>query len=169
MRRAVLLGHSMGGLVCLAAAAAWPERVAGVCIVTSGARLPVSPLLFELLKTDYVRFGEWIEDHCWSRKTPRDVVERWRAVALTARQEVTLADYRAVERFDAGPLLSSLRAPALVLAGEDDRMTPPTLSAELASRLASARLVVVPEAGHMLMQEQPARFFEELSDFLVTM
>src|SRR5205823_2618356 len=41
IERAVLLGHSMGGLVALSAAAAWPERVAGLVLVNTGAKIPV--------------------------------------------------------------------------------------------------------------------------------
>ena len=33
------MGHSMGALVALDAAAAWPERVAGLVLVGGGARL----------------------------------------------------------------------------------------------------------------------------------
>ena len=43
-----------------------------------------------------------------------------------------------------------------------------TSSRELASAITGARAVVVPEAGHMIVQEQPERFFAELESFLIT-
>ena len=167
IERAVLVGHSMGVLVALAAAAAWPERVAGLVLVNGGVTIPVAPKLFDKLATDYARFGKWFARLAWSPSTPLDVVERWGAVALTADEDVTTADFRAVARYDGHAAASRVRTPALVLGGADDLLTPPALTDELARALA-ARSVVVPEAGHMLMQEQPERFFAELDAFLIT-
>ena len=168
IERAVLVGHSMGTLVCLAAAAAWPERVAGLVLVGGGARIAVAPQVLLALTDDYARFGKWLARTAWSPATPLDVVERWGALVLTAEQQVTRADFRAVERFDGTPLCARVRAPTLVLGGADDLMTPPALSLALAAAIPGARAVIVPQAGHMLAQEQPERFFAELEAFLIT-
>lgn len=168
IERAILMGHSMGALVALDAAAAWPERVAGLILVNGGVRLPVAPEVFVKLTGDFTRFGKWLARVVWSPATPRDVVERWGTLAFTADQETTLADFRAVERYDGAVAAGRVRTPTLVLGGEDDLMTPPKLTRELASAIAGARAVVVPEAGHMIAQEQPERFFAELESFLIT-
>ena len=168
LERAVLMGHSMGALVALAAAATWPERVAGLVLVNGGARLPVAPEVLVRLTGDFARFGKWLSRLTWSPTTPLDVVERWGAVALTADADITLADFRAVDRFDGEPLLPRVKTPTLVLAGADDLMTPPALSLALARGIRGARAIVVPEAGHMLMQEAPERFFAELEAFLIS-
>ena len=168
IERAVLMGHSMGALIALDAAAAWPERVAGLVLVNGGVRLPVAPEVFVKLTGDFTRFGKWLARVVWSPATSRDVVERWGTLAFTADQEVTLADFRAVERYDGATAAAKVRAPTLVLGGEDDLMTPPKLTRELAAAVPGARAVVVPEAAHMLAQEQPERFFAELESFLIT-
>jgi pimeloyl-ACP methyl ester carboxylesterase len=165
--RAVLVGHSMGTLIALAAAAAWPERVAGLVLVNGGVKVPVAPSLFARLDSDFARFGKWFSKLAWSPATPLDVVERWGAVALTADQEITTADFRAVERFDGNAMASRVRAPSLVLGGADDLLTPPKLTEEL-GRAIRAQTIVLPETGHMLMQEQPEQFFAQLDAFLVT-
>ena len=173
IERAVLMGHSMGALVALAAAAAWPERVAGLILVGGGLRLPVAPELFVKLTGDFARFGQWLGRVVWSPATPLDVVERWGAVAFTADAEVTLADFRAVDRFaDGAALAPKVRAPTLVLGGADDLMTPARLSHELAAAIPGARAVILPDAGHMLMLEAARttndRFFTEVESFLIT-
>jgi pimeloyl-ACP methyl ester carboxylesterase len=168
IERAVLLGHSMGAQVALAAAAAWPERVAGLVLVNSGARIAVTAALFERLASDFARFGKWFARLLWSPSTPLDVVERWGAIALTAEPEIVEADFRAVERFDGEPLLARVTAPTLIFAGADDLLTPPKLAQALQTGIRGARAVVVPDAGHMVAQEQPETFFAELEAFLVT-
>jgi pimeloyl-ACP methyl ester carboxylesterase len=168
VERAILMGHSMGALVALDAAAAWPERVAGLILVNGGVRLPVAPEVFVKLTGDFTRFGKWLARVVWSPATPRDVVERWGTVAFTADQEITLADFRSVERYDGAVTATRVRTPTLVLGGEDDLMTPPKLTRELAAAITGARAVVVPGAGHMIVQEQPERFFAEVESFLIT-
>src|SRR3954469_10103113 len=76
LERAVLLGHSMGGLVALAAAAAWPERVAGLVLVNRGGRLAAAPAIFARLRSDWPRFGKWLSKYTWSPATPIDVIQR---------------------------------------------------------------------------------------------
>lgn len=168
IERAVLVGHSMGALVALAAAAAWPERVAGLILVGGGARIAVAPEMFVKLTGDYPRFGKWLARMVWSPATSRDVVERWGSVAFTADQEIMNADLRAVDRYDGTADAPKVRAPTLVLGGADDLMTPPKLAHELAAAIPGARAVIVPDAGHMLMLEEPERFFTEVESFLIT-
>jgi pimeloyl-ACP methyl ester carboxylesterase len=167
IERAVLVGHSMGGQVALACAAAWPERVAGVVIVASGAKLPVAARVFDVLERDYAHAPEWLARVSFSPQTPRELVERWTGLLLTAEQEIAIADFRAVDRFDGAPLAGKVRAPALVVGGEDDLMTPPALAHELARAIPGARAVVLPRAGHWPLLEQPDAFFAELDGFLV--
>jgi pimeloyl-ACP methyl ester carboxylesterase len=167
IERAVLLGHSMGTLVAVAATAAWPERVAGLVLVNGGVTIPVAPVLFERLANDFARFGKWFARLAWSPATPLDVVERWGAVAFTAEQEIAVADFRAVEHWNGEGAAQKVNAPSLVLGGADDLLTPPKLTEELA-RAVRGRASIVPAAGHMLIQEQPETFFAELDAFLLT-
>jgi pimeloyl-ACP methyl ester carboxylesterase len=155
IERAVLVGHSMGALIALAAAAAWPERVAGLVLVNAAAKIRTSPSLAVKLPS-----------LCWSPTTPRDVVERWNAVAFTADDEIAAADLGAVDRYDATPLLARIKAPTLILSGADDLVTPPTLAADLARGLGAATARIVPQAAHMVMLEQPDTFVAELESFL---
>jgi 3-oxoadipate enol-lactonase len=73
---------------------------------------------------------------------------------------------RAVMKFSVADRIGELRAPALVIIGEDDRVTPPVLSEALASRIAGARVARIPESGHISALEQPAAFNHALLEFL---
>jgi pimeloyl-ACP methyl ester carboxylesterase len=58
-------------------------------------------------------------------------------------------------RPDCRPQLASIRCPTLVLVGDGDELTPPALSEEVAAGIAGARLVRVPDCGHLSTLEQP--------------
>lgn len=166
--RVVLVGHSMGGQIALACAAAWPERVAGLVTVGSGAKIDVSTRIYELIEKDFPAFPDWLARLGWSPATPRPLVERWRGLALTADAEITRADFRAVEAWDGRPLAAKVTCPALVLGGGDDLLVPPPVVKALAERLPNATVEIWPRAGHFLHLEHPDAFHARLHDFLVT-
>jgi len=58
-------------------------------------------------------------------------------------------------RADSRPLLASIKCPTLVLVGEQDELTPPFLSEEMAAGISGAKLVKVPHCGHLSTLEQP--------------
>lgn len=59
--RAVLGGHSYGGAIAIEAALAAPDRVAGLALLSTGARLRVSPAVFEAVAAsgDQVALADW--------------------------------------------------------------------------------------------------------------
>jgi 3-oxoadipate enol-lactonase len=165
--RAILVGHSMGGQIALACAAAWPERVAGLILCATGARIEVAPRVFQIMQQQFTDAPEWLSKVSWSPTTPRDLVERWNGLLLTAEQEICVADFRAVDRWDGTGLCAKVRAPALVLGGADDLLTPPSLLQALGRALPGSRTVIVPQAGHQLLLEQPDVWFAEIDQFLI--
>jgi pimeloyl-ACP methyl ester carboxylesterase len=163
--RVVLVGHSLGGQIALACAAAWPERIAGLVMIASGAAITVSSELSYVLEHDFARFPAFMERAAWSPATPAELRALYSGVMLTD-QAVMIADFRAVDVWDARPLLQRIQAPTLVIAGADDRLTPVAHSDELTSGIAGSKKVVLPRAGHMLMLEQTAAFLDALAAFI---
>jgi len=76
------------------------------------------------------------------------------------------AQIDAVLAHDTYDRLALIRAPTLVLTGDDDRVIPGASSDPLADRIPDARLVVIPGTGHLFFLEQPERTYEILSQFL---
>ena len=70
------------------------------------------------------------------------------------------------DRRDATATLPSLRCPALVVAGGEDALILPAAAEAMARALPAASLEVIPQAGHLVNLEQPARFHGALSRFL---
>jgi len=70
------------------------------------------------------------------------------------------------ETFDVRPRLAALTMPTLVLTGEEDFITGPVCSTELADGIPSAETVVLPGVGHMTFVEAPEAFGDAVLSFL---
>ena len=69
-------------------------------------------------------------------------------------------------RPDSTPLLATIHVPTLIVVGEEDTVTPPTLSREMHQAISGSRLVTIPKAGHLSNLEQPDAFNSALTQFL---
>jgi pimeloyl-ACP methyl ester carboxylesterase len=147
-----LIGHSLGGAVALELARTRPELVDGLVLIASGARLPVPDEILDRVRSDPA--GErrrLLEAFVADPELP---IAREVGTALRECDDAVLAaDYAACAAADLRGRLGAVRAPALVIAGGEDRLTPPWLSEELARELPMAQLILVPGARHMPMAD----------------
>ena len=74
---------------------------------------------------------------------------------------------RAAWSFSVGGRLGEVSAPTLVIVGEQDRVTPPFLSEEIAAKIQGAKLVRIPGCGHISNLEKPEEFNRALMEFLL--
>jgi pimeloyl-ACP methyl ester carboxylesterase len=85
------------------------------------------------------------------------------------RPSVLHSDFTACNDFDMMNSITKIRYPTLVICGQDDQLTPVRYSQYLANEIPKAELRIIPDAGHMVMLEQPQIVAGELSSFLKTL
>lgn len=163
--RASLGGLSLGGMVAMWVAAHHPDRVDRLALVCTAALLRPRELWLDRAAAVRGAGMAAITDAVLARWfTPRwaaqhlDVVARLRAEFEAVDADAYAGCCEAIADMDLREDLRAVRAPTLVLAGEDDPATPPALAQEIASRVAGARVAVMPEAAHLGSVEQPAAF-----------
>ena len=118
----VLVGHSMGALVAIEAALAWPDKVRGLVLCAAAPRLPVSEDLLGVIREDDARFPSWMAEHGLSPRAKPAVRRAFAAAGVVTPREVTLADFQAVRAADLGERVKSLTCPVLWLDGADDEI-----------------------------------------------
>lgn len=169
-RRFALAGHSMGGRVALEVLRRAPDRVSALALLDTG----VQPLAtgepgereaagrHELLTLARehgmaAMARRWVQGMVWRPRLNdealiRGVIEMFtrRSADMFAAQICAL-----LARPDASGLLGGIRCPALVLCGEQDDWAPAQRHIDMAQKIPGARLVLVPECGHMCTMERP--------------
>lgn len=166
--KAVVVGHSMGGAIALDLTLNHPERVMGLGLVGSGARLRVAPAFLENAgnASTIPQVAEALKEFAYSPHTDPKLKDQASKRLIETRPAVLHGDFLACDVFDVRERLSEIRVPTLILVGSDDQMTPVSFSQYMADRIPDSQLQVIDAAGHMVMLERPRQVFQALSGFL---
>jgi pimeloyl-ACP methyl ester carboxylesterase len=168
LHRAVFVGHSMGGAIALTLGLDYPEQVLGLGLVSTGAQLPVNPLLLEEAGNSATcsRAVEMAVRWSFSLDAHANLLELASRSMMGTRQSVFYGDLLACNTFTVKERLDQIHCPSVVICGEQDKMTPVRASQYLQSQIPGAHLDLVDGAGHMVMLEQPETVARLLRNFL---
>lgn len=164
--RFVVAGLSMGGAIALQTVLDAPARVAGLIVVSAGARLLVSAGLLRLLAEDPQAAVDAIAARSLGPQAGDGTRQLGRRLLQGVPPATLAADYRACAAFDVTARLGAIAPPALVLAGSDDAMLPPGKARRLAESLPDAEFRLVAGAGHLIPAEFPAETAAMIHDWL---
>lgn len=179
---AVLVGWSLGGMVALAWAAMWPERVRGLVLVgatpafVQRADWPhaITPVLFETfahsLAHDWrATLQRFLALQARGSDAARTVIGRLRAILFAHGEpapETLAAGLDLLRTTDLRPRLADVRVPTLIVHGGRDTLCPPAAAEWLAANLTNARLALLPHAAHAPFLSHPEAFRTRLEEFL---
>lgn len=175
--QAVVAGLSMGGYVALAMFR-WAERYFRALVLADTRAEADTPDARsgrqQMLQTLRERGVEAVADAMLprllgetTRRTRPDVVSRVRdLVRSNAAGPVEGAIHALMSRADSTGVLSTIHCPVLVVAGEEDTITPVGVAEGLHRSIAGSELALIPGAGHLSNLENSRAFNEALGRFL---
>jgi pimeloyl-ACP methyl ester carboxylesterase len=166
IRIPVLCGLSMGGAVAQSLLISHPEKFKAAVLMNTGARLKVMPIIFESIQKDYTQHLDMVVDFAVAEKTDKEKIKSLMATIAVTDPAVAFKDFTACDRFDVMGQLERIKARVLVVAGQEDNITPPKYSQFLHQHIAGSELIVITRAGHLSPLEQPERVNQIIRDFL---
>lgn len=173
--KAALIGHSMGALVALDAAARHPDRVESVVLLGAAERMPVHPYLLAAAAAGdpsaielVIGWGHGPRGHSGGSPTPGlALIPGGRRLMAAVKPGVLGVDLAACNAYRQGGASADLvTCPALFVLGALDRMAPVKAGRSLASRIKASQIVTIPATGHMVMTEAPDATLDALTSFL---
>jgi len=165
--RATVVGHSMGGAIALDFALHYPDRLDGLILVGSGARLRVAPAILTGILADFEATVDLVCNCAFGPSASDQLKRLGRQRLLQTPPQVLHGDYAACDAFDVMERLGEVRSPTLVIGGTADVLTPPKYSTYLRDHIPGAELVLVDAAGHMVMLEKPEVVSRAISKFIL--
>ncbi len=167
LEKVTLVGHSMGGATALDFALRYPEKLVGLVLVGSGARLRVAPAILDGIRQDFQPVLGLICDYAFALDAPEQLKREGRRQMGQTHPDVLYGDFAACDAFDVMDRLGEIHCPTLAICGTADRLTFPKYSTYLRDNIPGAQLVLIEGAGHMVMLEQPKAVSQAVADFLV--
>jgi pimeloyl-ACP methyl ester carboxylesterase len=174
--RFALAGHSMGGYIAFEIMRQAPQRVAKLALLNTQAR-PDTPEATARRRTMMARAkgGEYsaVLDELFpgfvhpSRREDASLRQLVHDMGRDVGVEAFVRQQEAIiSRPDSRPILAAIKCPTLVLSGDEDNTIPNALSVEMANNLHNARLVILPNCGHLPQPEQPEATADALAEWL---
>jgi pimeloyl-ACP methyl ester carboxylesterase len=181
VQRAAFVGHSMGSLIAMEAAARRPGAATALAMIGTAYPMKVSGALLETARETPLKAIDMVNAFSisstaskpsypgpgmWVHGSNRALMRRTQATALQ-RLGVNLFvhDFQVCDRYANGLQAAALvKCPVTFILGERDQMTSPKTTREIAAAL-QAQIVTLP-AGHSLMAEAPDAVLNALRNAL---
>lgn len=177
VKRADVVGYSLGGIVAQQLAFQSPERVRRLVLASTGVgwggvpghALAMLNVMTPLRYWSPAFYEKTIGSLVGGRaRTDREWVRSHGRVRLQAPPTTRgyLGQIWSVGTWTTLPLLSRIQAPTLVVTGGDDPLMPAVNSKLLASRIPDARVLLAPEEGHLLLMDTDSTVLAKIGSFL---
>jgi pimeloyl-ACP methyl ester carboxylesterase len=180
IERASVLGHSLGGAVAMHLAAAYPERIERLILVSSAGQNEVGRAvrgarffrlflpLVAMLTVQNRRFRSLsLRSAVYDAASLTDeVVEGYIRPTRIRGHLRSLGELMVDRAKDPRIDPSAIHQPTLIIWGKGDRWLPPSNGRRLQQHIPGSRMVVVEKAGHLVPEEQPEETASAIIDFL---
>jgi pimeloyl-ACP methyl ester carboxylesterase len=175
LARATLVGHSVGSLVTLEAAARHPGRVEALALLGCAFPMRVNDELLGAARANEHLANELTNAWGYGRAAQRGLhampgswmMKGGMRLLENAGKGVLYNDMNACHIYEGGARAAQeLSCPTLAVMGEKDMMTPLKQARKTAAQINGVREVVIPAAGHIMIDEAPDETLDALRDFL---
>jgi pimeloyl-ACP methyl ester carboxylesterase len=178
VQSAHVMGASMGGMIAQELALRHPMRVKSLllgCTSCGGfrarppnlRRVPVFRKWRSMTNEERARA---VIPMLYAKGTPKDVIEEDLRLRLIRYPTMRGVIYQAmgIPFWSSYRRLKRIQVPTLVVHGDQDHVLPLINGKRVAKRIPGAKLVVIPNAGHMMMSDQPELTRKTILEFLET-
>ena len=175
IEKTALVGHSMGSLVALETAYQAGETVDKLVLLGTAVPMLVGePLLNAAKENDHSAVDMiMLYSHSYASQTGGNPVAGINIVNSNMRllerslKNVLYTDLNACHEYKNGiEAARSIAIPVNLISGEEDKMTPPAMAADLINALVKAEVDILPHCGHMMLSEQPEAVHRSLVKIL---
>jgi len=177
IKKAHIVGSSMGGFIAQEIGINYVERVRSLTLASTSAHytMYLTPAdiikglkekgMEELVIKLSLYFG-FTDDFLRNEELVKMVIETLLNYPYPQPLKAYIRQYQACREFDARDRLHKIRAPTMVLVGNKDVALPPYYSKELAEKIPGAELLVLDGGGHSFNFEIPDKFNKAVLDFV---
>lgn len=176
IQKTVLMGHSMGGYVTLAAWKLAPERFFALGLIDSQAGVESDEGRqgrYKMAEKVAAEGSKALADAMTPKlfapdlQTGAPIIDQVRQMILKTQLAGIVGSLKGMAvRPDSGPLLPNINVPVLLVTGDKDQVIPPDKAKAMAATIPTMTLTAIANAGHMPMLEAPEKTTTAIRSFL---
>ena len=170
-----LVGISFGGMIAQVSTLARPDLVQSLTLIGTASRFPEEVRKGMRARAEAVRargmiaviqasLERWFTPE--TRMQRPDIVDRITKTLLADDAQTHAAIWDEIAKLDVHARLGEIGCPTLILVGEHDPSTPPSVARELTEAIRGAKLTIIPRASHIVTVEAPGAVNDALAAFL---
>jgi pimeloyl-ACP methyl ester carboxylesterase len=173
--KAHFAGHSLGGMIGPAYARRYPDRVLSLGLFSTAAfrteedARRVKAVVAAMREKGIAPVLEALKDRWFTPEflvTRPDIVSRRLQQVIDSDPEVFLSVFDIYAGTEMAPWIGEVKAPSLVLTGENDGGCPPRLNVLIVKAMPKAELVVLPVLRHAILLEAADKVAKPMLEFL---
>jgi Predicted hydrolases or acyltransferases (alpha/beta hydrolase superfamily) len=161
-----IAGHSLGGAIAQRYALEDGETIEKLILVSTGARLRVAPIIFDMIENNFDGVPDMMEEMIFVEKPPRPTISKIKEEIRECGREILNRDFEICNKFDLMGEVDKINNETLVICGSEDVLTPKKYSTYLGKHIKNSSLSIIAGAGHMVMLEKPDEFNALVERFL---
>jgi 3-oxoadipate enol-lactonase len=172
-----IIGISMGGTIALQLILKQPSLVESLVLTNTFAKLrprKISPWFFYVVRLALLHIivmkkqADYVAKRLFQDPHQAELRDAFIAQVTQANPNGYRSTLRSFARYDLSAQVREIKTPTLIITGERDSVVPPAVQAELANQIPNAQHVIIPDAGHAVIVEQPEAYNRVILDFLPT-
>ena len=161
----ILIGHSMGGCICLEHYKKNRDRILSMILVSTAAVLPVGSGLIENARNNFSEFFDGFLGLIFSKKAGIFILAAKTAITDTEKN-VIINDLEICSTMNYEAILPEIDIPVLLVANTNDRMVPCELTEKMHRHIRNSAFITLDENGHIPFFESHEKFNAAVEQFL---
>jgi len=177
IQQAVLCGLSMGGYVALRAMERAPERIKGLILCDTRSEADSNEAKIKRAASVKIIQDQGVSVFCEgflkNVLSPETLTSKPKIVGQVRQMIIGNSSIGMIGtqlamagRTDTTDSLSRIKAPVLIMVGENDQITPPAAAENMHQRISGSQLAIIPDAAHLSNFENPKVFNRHFEEFL---
>ncbi|MGL4370373.1 MAG: alpha/beta fold hydrolase [Spirochaetota bacterium] len=169
VKKAVVVGHSMGGMTVQQFTLYHPEMVDRLILVDTTAKMVYSPAVnLQMNLAKIVPFKAFVKiniTRAFKNTYPKKALNAMIALSQQTPKNVVMPFFDAMQKFDLLDKIPAIKAKTLIVHGLYDIQLPLHQAVRIAAAISDATMKII-DSGHELPLEQPEKLTAAMNDFL---
>jgi len=164
LKNVVLVGHSMGGAICMSYFLKY-NKIKGLILIGTGAKLKVSPVIFDMLNKDFDKILEYFDSISLFTKD-KEIKQFIKNELSKTDKQIYIKDFYICNKFDIMNQLDKITVPTLIMCGDKDILTPVKYSKYMNEKIKNSILHIIEKSGHLVQVERYKTVNKYIKNFI---